>query len=153
MSMEIASSSEEKRNYAHKNKVYALIFAILFLVTPGAHAYAGVCENQENTSKTAECWKKITDSESNKIQESYHRVILLAKKVAEDEITPDFSNDIVEVQEWWEKWKDAQCSLDSNMVMGSAGGAAGAICMHNINLDRIKYLDGLIDKLKSMSEN
>lgn len=128
----------------------AVVLGAVIMCDP---ARAGQCDDSTmNTYQRSECWEKRATEARAQEGKSFDRAIAAAATLLSlGIITVDFRPQFTETQRRWEYWVDAECGLEGDVTMGSAGGVVGAMCVERSARQQATYLDSLADDLRTLS--
>lgn len=84
------------------------------------------------------------------MRKSLIRALADAKKMVGNGNTDDFQPQIRESQGVWEEWKEAQCKLEADLTMGSAGAYVLSQCRERLIIDRKKSLDDIAKQIEAL---
>jgi hypothetical protein len=73
-----------------------------------------------NTVQRSECESRNDTEASERLDISFNRLLKAASAMREQHKV-DFAPDIEKTQQLWDAWVNAQCSLEADALMGSAG--------------------------------
>jgi Lysozyme inhibitor LprI len=127
---------------------------VVGLVSAGAEALPircfAACNQPMSTVEESQCAQAAADRAYQTMQISLNRALVDAGKMIGNGNTVDYRPQISESQGIWEKWKEAQCKLEADLTMGSAGAYVLPQCRERLIIDRTKSLDDIDKQLKSL---
>jgi uncharacterized protein YecT (DUF1311 family) len=104
-----------------------------------------------STVEESQCAQALVDRAAQRMQKSLTRALGSAEKMIESgNTTVDFRPQISESQNLWEQWKEAQCNLEADVTMGSAGAYVLPQCRERLIKDRTKDLDSIAKQLEAL---
>jgi hypothetical protein len=128
------------------------LFLFTFLIgsfIASTSATAASCENKarDNAEMTG-CAIAAADRAMVEAGKHYQKALDIAgRAMAECELRVDFAPEIKESQRLWEQATKAECALEGDVTMGTAGGRATSACIQKSARERIKAMDGVFSSL------
>ena len=108
------------------------------------------CNQPTSTVDESQCAQAAANKAAQAMRKSLNRALADAGKAVGNGNTVDFRPQISESQGVWEKWKEAQCKLEADLTMGSAGAYVLPQCRERLIIDRTKSIDDIAKQIESM---
>jgi uncharacterized protein YecT (DUF1311 family) len=97
------------------------------------------------------CEFALAEKAHQQMQRKFDLAVAVAGEVVERGYTRvDFRPEIRESQRLWEQWKESQCRLEDNLIMGTAGGDVHAECYERLISDRTTSLEKMVETIAGM---
>jgi len=131
-------------------KQRTVLFALVFSTTCAASpAQSEPCDSPHmNTVQRGQCARMQAAEATTQMQKSYSRAVAAAEALLSNGWKVDFLGDIKETQRRWKTWMEAECGLEGNTTMGSAGAFVTPLCEERMARERAQILDKLAEQLQ-----
>jgi uncharacterized protein YecT (DUF1311 family) len=127
---------------------------VVGMVSAGAAVFPirsfAACNQPMSTVEESQCAQAAADKAAQAMLKSLSRALADAAKMIGNGNTVDFRPQIKESQGIWEQWKEAQCKLEADLTMGSAGAYVLPQCRERLIIERTKSLEDIAKQIEAL---